>query len=163
MKRKLALLASTLALSSCVQRMGVEGHELPLSGLSRTPPEGTVAQTQENEEQPPLTRALLEQGRASYGAFCLPCHGPSGHGDGMIVQRGFLPPPSYHQDRLRNEPDRHFFDVITHGFGAMYAYGDRVPPQERWAIVAYVRALQLSQQADERRLSPADLKALGGP
>lgn len=98
-------------------------------------------------ERPPMTKALLERGRERYGIFCQPCHGRAGYGDGIIVQRGFPSPPSYHLDRLRQAPASHFMDVIQNGYGVMYAYAARVPPADRWAIVAYIRALQLSQNA----------------
>ncbi|CAN5767360.1 cytochrome c [soil metagenome] len=94
-----------------------------------------------------ITQGVLARGQQRYNIFCAPCHGYDGYGKGMIVQRGFSPPPSFHQDNLRNAPIGHFFDVITNGFGAMYSYGDRVPPGDRWAIIAYIRALQLSQNA----------------
>ena len=95
----------------------------------------------------PLTRELLERGQERFEIFCAPCHGRVGYGNGMIVQRGFPSPPSFHNDRLRNAPLRHFFDVITDGYGVMYSYADRVPPADRWAIAAYIQALQLSQYA----------------
>jgi len=95
----------------------------------------------------PVNRQLLERGQQRYNIFCSPCHDEVGTGRGMIVQRGFQQPPSYHIDRLRQAPVGHFFDVITNGWGAMYSYAARVSPQDRWAIVAYIRALQLSQQA----------------
>lgn len=98
---------------------------------------------------------LLQRGRQRYDIYCMPCHSPVGDGDGLVVRRGFPAPPSYHQDRLRQAPDRHFFDVITHGHGVMAAYGDRVPPSDRWAIVAYVRALQLSQNVPVAKLPEA--------
>jgi len=104
---------------------------------------------------PPLTRALLRRGQERYGIYCLPCHSPVGDGDGPIVRRGFPRPPSYHEQRLREAPDRHFFDVITQGRGIMYSYADRVTPEDRWAIVAYIRALQLSQHAPIAALPPA--------
>ncbi len=88
----------------------------------------------------------MQRGRERYDVFCSPCHGFSGDGDGMIVQRGFRHPPSFHEDRLRTAPVGHYFDVITNGFGVMYPYGYRVPPADRWAIIAYIRALQLSRQ-----------------
>jgi len=94
-----------------------------------------------------ITQTVLQQGQERYNIFCTPCHGYDGYGKGMIVQRGFSPPPSFHQDRLRTAPVGHFFDVITNGYGAMYSYGDRIPPADRWAIIAYIRALQLSQDA----------------
>ena len=96
----------------------------------------------------PVTREVLERGRERFEIYCTPCHGMSGDGDGMIIQRGFPPPPppSFHIDRLRTSPVGHFFDVMTNGFGRMYPYGYRVPPRDRWAIVAYIRALELSRQ-----------------
>ena len=110
------------------------------------------------ETPPPVNRALLLRGRERYEIYCLPCHSPLGDGDGPIVRHGFPAPPSYHEPRLRAAPDRHFYDVITHGYGVMYAYGDRVEPADRWAIVAYIRALQLSQHAPIGAL-PAGLQA----
>jgi mono/diheme cytochrome c family protein len=95
----------------------------------------------------PVTMALLERGRERFEIYCVPCHSPLGDGDGMVVRRGFPKPTSYHVDRLREAPDRQFYDVITQGYGIMYAYGDRVGPEDRWAIVAYIRALQRSQDA----------------
>ncbi len=91
--------------------------------------------------------ALLRRGQGRFDIYCAPCHSIVGDGDGMIARRGFPHPPSFHQARLRDAPDRHFFDVITQGYGVMPPYADRVTPQDRWAIVAYIRALQLSQAA----------------
>jgi len=102
--------------------------------------------------------ALLQRGQARYDVYCAPCHSIVGDGDGMIVRRGFPRPPTFHQARLRDAPDRHLFDVITQGFGVMVPYADRVTPEDRWAIVAYIRALQLSQDAPVARL-PVDLQA----
>jgi mono/diheme cytochrome c family protein len=104
----------------------------------------------------PLNAALLERGRARFEIYCAPCHGVLGDGDGYIVRRGFPAPPSYHIERLREAPDSHFVDVISHGYGLMYPYADRVAPADRWAIVAYIRALQLSQHAPATLLSSAD-------
>ncbi len=95
----------------------------------------------------PITMALLRRGRERFDIYCAPCHSPVGDGDGMVARRGFPHPPSYHSDRLRSAPDRHFYDVMTNGYGVMRSYADRVPPEDRWAIVAYIRALQLSQYA----------------
>ncbi|VTU21700.1 Cytochrome c, mono- and diheme variants [Variovorax sp. PBL-H6] len=103
----------------------------------------------------PITRALLLHGRERYEIFCMPCHSPVGDGDGPVVRRGFPRPPTYHQQRLREAPDRHFFDVMTHGHGIMYSYADRITPEDRWAIVAYIRALQLSQHVQLSALPPA--------
>ncbi|MGH8713190.1 MAG: c-type cytochrome [Casimicrobiaceae bacterium] len=95
----------------------------------------------------PVTMETLRRGQERFGIYCAPCHSLAGDGDGMVVRRGFPSPPSYHSDRLRNAPDAHFFSVITNGYGAMYSYADRIAPEDRWAIVGYIRALQLSQNA----------------
>jgi len=95
----------------------------------------------------PVTHDLLKRGQERYNIFCAPCHNQNGDGQGMIVLRGFKMPPSFHDERMRAVPDGHIFDVITHGFGTMYPYAQRVPVADRWAIVAYIRALQLSQHA----------------
>ena len=105
-----------------------------------------------------VTRDLLERGRERYDIFCSPCHDRTGTGNGMIVKRGLKQPPSYHEDRLREVPIGHFFDVMTNGFGAMYSYASRIPVNDRWAIAAYVRTLQFSQNADFDGL-PAEDKA----
>jgi hypothetical protein len=100
------------------------------------------------EEFPfPVTDAVLARGQQRYNIYCTPCHGYSGYGDGIIVQRGLTPPPSLHEERLLAAPVGHLFGVITNGIGAMYSYGERIPPEDRWAIIAYIRALQLSQNA----------------
>jgi mono/diheme cytochrome c family protein len=109
----------------------------------------------------PVTAALLRRGQERFDIYCAPCHSQLGDGDGMIVRRGFPAPPSYHTDRLRGAPDSHFYQVITHGYGAMYAYADRIAPEDRWAIVAYIRALQLSQHAPAALLSRVELQRLG--
>jgi mono/diheme cytochrome c family protein len=93
----------------------------------------------------PVTKDLIDRGEQRYKVFCLVCHGPVGNGDGMIVRRGFSKPPTYNDDRLRNAPVGHFFNVITNGQGKMNSYASQVPPADRWAIVAYIRALQISQ------------------
>jgi hypothetical protein len=90
---------------------------------------------------------VLSRGRERYDIYCSPCHGRTGGGDGMIVRRGFRHPPSYHDERLRNAPVGHFVDVMTNGFGAMADYRQQVEPRDRWAIAAYIRALQLSEHA----------------
>jgi mono/diheme cytochrome c family protein len=100
-----------------------------------------------NELPMPVTKELLDRGEERYNVFCSPCHSRVGDGNGMIVQRGFKQPPSYHSDRLRRAPIGHFYDVITNGFGAMSEYKSQVPVADRWAIAAYIRALQLSQNA----------------
>ena len=98
------------------------------------------------EEFPlPVTKELLDRGEQRYKVFCIVCHGPVGNGDGMVVRRGFSKPPTYHDDRLRNAPVGHFYDVMTNGWGKMNSYASQIPPADRWAIVAYIRALQTSQ------------------
>lgn len=108
----------------------------------------------------PVSAALLARGRQRFDIYCATCHGPLGDGDGYIVRRGFPAPPSYHLPRLRNAPDRYLFDVMTNGYGLMYSYADRITPADRWAIVSYIRALQLSQHAPAGMLSAADLSQL---
>ena len=108
----------------------------------------------------PVTRDILNRGRERFSINCEPCHGMSGDGDGMIVQRGFRRPPSLHSDRLRTAPAGHFFEVITNGFGAMYPYGYRVEPRDRWAIIAYIRALQLSRQVSISDVPEAQRKSM---
>jgi mono/diheme cytochrome c family protein len=95
----------------------------------------------------PVTAELLSRGRTQFEAFCSPCHGRTGMGNGVIVQRGFKRPSSYHVDRLRAMPIGYFYDVITNGYGAMSDYASQVPVRDRWAVAAYVRTLQLSQNA----------------
>ena len=102
-----------------------------------------------------VTGDLLARGQSEYQVFCSPCHGRTGRGDGMIVQRGFKKPSSYHVDRLRQMPIGYFYDVMTNGFGAMSDYSAQVPPMDRWAIAAYVRTLQYSQYAPASDV-PAD-------
>lgn len=138
---------------------------------AQTPPANTVARGQDRLNIPlyygtddtgslvvtnPLRvdKALLERGQERYNINCQPCHGLSGAGDGLVTQRGMAKPPTYHQDRLRNATDGHYFDVITNGHGSMYSYSSRIPPRDRWAIVAYVRTLQRAQKT-----SAADLPA----
>jgi mono/diheme cytochrome c family protein len=105
----------------------------------------------------PVDLRLLEKGRERYMIYCTPCHSPVGDGDGMVVRRGFPAPPSFHQERLRTVADRHFYDVISRGYGVMVPYADRIEPSERWAIVAFIRALQFSQHAPAAAL-PAALR-----
>ena len=103
----------------------------------------------------PVTRELIDRGQERYNIYCIVCHGPVGSGDGMIVRRGFTKPPTYQDDRLRNAPVGHFFDVMTNGFGKMPSYAFQVSPADRWAIVAYIRALQVSQNPDQNlKMSP---------
>jgi mono/diheme cytochrome c family protein len=115
------------------------------------------------EEFPfPVTRATLQRGRERFDIFCTPCHGRLGNGDGMVVARGLRSPPSYHLDRLRQAPVGYFVDVMTGGIGAMASYASRVPPEDRWAIAAYIRALQLSQHATLTDVPDVEQRTLRG-
>ena len=132
---------------------------------SRAPVEGTIARGQLHEDtyfytgkiganpgdympaEVPVNEATLERGRERFNIYCAPCHSRVGDGNGMIPQRGYRHPPTYHQDRLRKAPLGYFFDVMTNGFGAMPDYAMQITPEDRWKIVAYIRALQLSQNA----------------
>jgi mono/diheme cytochrome c family protein len=102
----------------------------------------------------PVTAALVRRGQERYGIYCTPCHGQIGRGDGMVVQRGYRRPPSFHIDRLRGETPGYIYDVVTKGFGAMPDYASQIPVADRWAIVAYVRVLQLSENAREADVPP---------
>ena len=120
---------------------------------------GTVARNAPNgpaNEPQTIDAALLARGEERYGIFCTPCHGRAGNGEGMIVQRGFPHPPSFVDGTLRTAKAEVFYDVITNGYGAMYSYADRVTPADRWAIIAYIRALQLSQNSAPEALPPED-------
>jgi mono/diheme cytochrome c family protein len=108
----------------------------------------------------PVTKQLLARGQERFNIYCSPCHGRTGMGQGMVVQRGFKQPPSYHIDRLRNERIGYFFDVITNGFGQMSGYASQVTPEDRWAITAWIRVLQLSQNAPAALLSSNDKEQL---
>jgi len=152
---------------------GLRGDEAPprapvMRTISRDDTGSTYFNTGYNGNQVgnyiPFTvnRAVLERGRERFDIYCAPCHGRTGDGNGMIVQRGYTRPPSYHTDRLRNAPLGHFFDVITNGFGAMPDYAAQVKPRDRWAITAYIRALQLSQNAPASML-PAGMSLPSPP
>jgi mono/diheme cytochrome c family protein len=121
---------------------GTSARPLPAHVVAQ----GDVARATEAKTPPPVTPALLARGRERFGIFCAPCHGIAGDGDGIIVAHGFPAPPSYHIDRLLAAPAQHFYDVMTNGYGVMFSYADRVDPHDRWAIAAYIRALQLSRR-----------------
>jgi Cytochrome C oxidase, cbb3-type, subunit III len=108
----------------------------------------------------PITRADLDRGRERYNVYCSPCHDYTGSGRGMIVKRGFPQPPSYHIQRMRDAPVGHFYEVITNGFGAMYSYAARIEPADRWRIAAYIRVLQLSQNATIQDVPESDRQNL---
>lgn len=140
-----------------------EGALFPDGKVLQPSPPGTVARedaaiAQEADSKPAVTAALLTHGQDMFNVFCAPCHDRTGSGNGMVVQRGMPHPPSFHQQRLRSADDAHFYDVISHGYGAMYSYGARIRPRDRWAIIAYLRALQLSQHAQLSDL-PDDQRA----
>ena len=171
-----AALAASLLLSGCRQDMHNQPKFYPQRGTSfyidgrsvRPQVENTVSRAQlhantyfytglaggkEGDGMPlPVTAELLQRGQEQYNIFCTPCHSRVGNGAGMIVQRGYRPAGNFHTDRLRNAPLGHFYSVIANGYGAMPEYGSQVSPANRWAIVAYVRALQLSQNATEAAL-----------
>ena len=178
--RVLAATALGLLLAACQQDMANQPRHEPLEaspffkdGRSARPPvPGTVARGQLREDDHlytgkvngqlvttfpfPINRAVMARGQERFGIFCTPCHGSLGDGRGMIVSRGLKPPPSFHIDRLRESPPGHFFDVITNGLGAMQDYSAQIPVEDRWAIVAYIRALQLSQNATVSDLPAAE-------
>jgi mono/diheme cytochrome c family protein len=159
MNRLPIIVALAGLLAACDQNMDEqprynEYSRAPLfrGGVLRRPPANTIARDDLEREKsagtkPVLTPELLVRGRQRFGIFCSPCHGAGGDGTGIIVQRGMPRPTSYHDDRLLAADDQHFFDVITNGYGAMYSYAARVPTADRWAIVAYIRALQISRHA----------------
>jgi len=109
--------------------------------------QGDLAREAEAKKPPPASPALLARGRERYDIYCSPCHGLDGLGGGIVAERGFPHPPSFIEPRLLAAPPATFYDAITKGYGVMFSYADRVPPRDRWAIVAYIRALQLSQHA----------------
>jgi len=132
-------------------------------GAMRADPGARVAAAGPKADPVPVTLDTLRRGRERYDIYCAPCHSVSGDGDGMVVRRGFPAPRTLHSDRLRSAPDSYLYGVISEGYGVMYPFADRIAPRDRWAIVAYLRALQLSQHA---RLDdvPADERGvlLGG-
>ncbi len=188
--RRLGVLAAALlalAGAGCRQGMYNQAKERPLDrseffrdgSASRIPPAGTVARgwlradrvlepgigpdgkfVSEFPAAVAFDKPLLVRGRERYDVFCSPCHGRQGNGLGMIVQRGFKQPPSFHVDRLRAQPLGYFFDVMTNGFGQMSSYASQVPVADRWAIAAYVRTLQFSRNAPVTELADADRAAL---
>jgi len=167
---RLVILALAALAGACRQDMHDQPKYRPLrpstffrdGRASRPLVPNTVARGQPGEVSapPPVTVALLRRGQERFDIYCSPCHDRVGTGKGMIVQRGFKPPPSLHIDRLRQVPDAHLFDVITDGFGAMPSYAAQVPADDRWAITRYVRALQLSQNARLADVPPAERSRL---
>lgn len=133
-------------------RMNMQESSLVMSGLR----DGHLATTPPF----PVDRRVLERGQERFRIFCVPCHGELGDGRGIIVQRGFTKPPAFTSEDLRSQPLGHFFQVVTLGHGAMYSYASRVPPRDRWAIAAYIRALQLSQHAVTSEIPAEDRRKL---
>ena len=166
----IACTAAALALAGCdnmANQPRMKPYEVPYGSQvdwpMKPPPNAIARDDQSKPPSPPaVSMALLERGRQRFDIDCSPCHGRTGEGDGMIVQRGFPRPPSYFSEKLRNAPNQHFYDVITRGYGVMVPYGDRVEPADRWAIVAFIRALQFSQHADVAALPPAVRARLDG-
>lgn len=178
MMRTFSLLIVTLLLSSC----GMNMYDQPKAGLYQESPffadgtsarpiiEGTVSRDRGaiepsfftgldanglmTEVPIELTLEVLQRGQERYNIYCSPCHNYNGDGLGIIVQKGMVQPASFHEQRLRESPVGYFFNAMTNGFGRMYSYASRIPPEDRWAITAYIKALQLSQYA-----SPDDLPA----
>lgn len=179
MAKTLAFLCAAACLSflaGCRQDMADQPKNTPLSpssffedGRSERPlidntvPRGSLADDplfvpkDSNAFPLPLTMELMDRGQERFKIFCTPCHGLQGDGNGMVAMRGMKRPPTYHQPRLREVPNGYIFDVITNGFGVMQGYSAQIPPRDRWAIVAYVRALQLSRNAPVSEL-PEDLR-----
>jgi mono/diheme cytochrome c family protein len=165
------LLLGLAALAGCKQKMADQPRYEPLGRstffgddrAARPLVEGTVARGQLRSDEPlytgrergklvdtfpfPVTRAVLARGQQRFNIFCSPCHDRVGTGQGMVVRRGYRAPPSFHMDRLREAPAGYFFEAMTNGFGVMSDYAQQIQPEDRWAIVAYIRALQLSQHA----------------
>ena len=170
-KNSVSLLAVVVMIAACRQQMAEQPRYDPLEpssffadGQSARPPvQGTVARGQLREDEVfftggtgttvasefpmPVTMDLLRRGQERYNIYCTPCHDQTGSGNGMIVQRGYARPQSYHTDNVRRQPPGYYVRVMTQGFGAMPSYAGQVPAGDRWAIAAYIRALQLSQHA----------------
>lgn len=180
------LLLSALCFLGCRQKMSVQPKYDPLEpsdffadGMSARPRiPGTVARGevnltgfyatgkingQDGDGFPmPITMDVMNRGQERFNIYCSECHGRLGDGNGMVPSRGYRHPPSYHTDTLRMAKTGHFFDVITNGFGAMPSYADQVPVPDRWAIIAYIRALQISEHATVNDVPPNMRSSLGG-
>lgn len=187
MKRPFALLAFALVVPGCRMDMHDQPKVQPYEksdffadGRAARPlPAGTVARGKLEADSwfyegktatgelvaifpAPVSRADLDRGRERFDVYCSPCHDRTGGGNGMIVQRGYVQPSSFHIDRLRAAPVGHFYSAITNGFGVMPSYAKQIPAGDRWAIVAYIKALQLSQNAKLTDVPPEDVASLDG-
>jgi mono/diheme cytochrome c family protein len=178
------VVVAALAGAGCRQDMHDQPKYVPLrqsaffndARSARPVIEGTVARGQLHDDELMYTGKMngedaavfpmrvdaqvMARGQERFNIYCSPCHGRTGLGDGMVVRRGYRRPPSFHQDRLRNAPVGHFFDVMTNGFGAMPDYAAQIKAEDRWAIIAYVRALQLSEHATPADVPAADRSAI---
>ena len=173
-RKALLPLAALIALAACRQEdMYTQERAVPWSTFSlfrndrtmQSPVPGSVARDAPNGPVPQpqtITAALLARGQQKFNVDCMPCHGQSGNGEGIVVQRGFPKPPDFTSNDLLHAKAQFFYNVITHGHGVMYSYADRVAPLDRWAIIAYIRALQLSRHAQVASLSATDKAALQG-
>lgn len=171
-RRRLAPLLLLLMMATCAREdMFDQQREAPWTRSAffrdhmtmRHPVEGTVARNAPDDAvaQPAaIAAAMLTRGQQRFGIDCVPCHGQAGDGRGMVEQRGFPRPPSLFSDDLVKAKAQHFYDVITQGHGVMYSYADRVSPADRWAIIAYIRALQRSQRAQVASLPAQDRQNL---
>lgn len=182
----LTALASLILLNACQPSMTNRGRLKPFAPmpifangtLARHPVDGTVAvdaplrlevfkdpNTGDYRKDFPVVvdEHLIRRGQNRFEIYCSPCHGILADGKGPVVLRGFLPPPSLHSDLIRERPNGFYFEAITNGFGAMFAYGDRLSPRDRWAVIAYIRALQLSQNFPYKDLAPDEMARLPAP
>jgi mono/diheme cytochrome c family protein len=179
-----ATIVGMLLLTACRQDMQNEPRYRPLAASeffadqrsARPMVEGTVARGhlridearytgkidgEDIDQFPiPIAKADIERGETRFNIYCTPCHGRLGDGNGIVVLRGFRQPPSYYSDRLLHAPVGHYFDVVTNGFGAMPSYASRVESDDRWRVIAYIRALQLSESASQADVPPGQLQTL---
>lgn len=180
------MLSVAVFLAACRQDMHDQPKYIPLRSSeffadgrsARAPVEGTVARGHLRDDEHfytgkvngvlaetlpfSATRAVLERGQERYNIYCAPCHSRLGDGNGAIVQRGYRRPESFHAERLRKAPVGHYFDAMTRGFGAMPDFASQISPQDRWAIAAYIRALQLSQNATLEDVPESERGVMGG-
>jgi mono/diheme cytochrome c family protein len=162
--RKFVFLGLLILVCACQPSLSEHGKIRPYAksdffedqSSARPRPVGAVPRDSEPQTAPPLTRESLHRGQQVYNFYCQVCHGLDGHGQGMAVLRGFPHPPDLHEERLRQMPLSHFYDVQTFGFGRMFAYANRIPAHDRWAVAQYVRALQVQQHFPRSALGAQD-------